>query len=86
MLDIENTVFSLVFENDKLTCESPIEVPYCFFLFVFCLFVCFFFFDFFFCGSEVDLVIRLLPVLQCMPRKGIQAKEENHQSFRIQTG
>ena len=37
----------------------------------------------FFCGREVDLVIRgLLPVLQCMPRKGKQANEENHESFQ----
>lgn len=28
MPDIEDTVFSVVFVNDKLTCESPIEVPY----------------------------------------------------------
>ena len=28
IFDIEDTVFSLVIVNDKLTCESPIEVPY----------------------------------------------------------
>ena len=28
MLDIEDAVFNLVFVNDKLTCESPIDVPH----------------------------------------------------------
>ena len=40
--DIEDTVFSLVFVNYKLTCESPIEVPY---YVVFADPMCFFFLE-----------------------------------------
>ena len=45
LLGIKDAVFSLVFVNDELDCESPIEVPY-YVAFADPLFLC---------GSEVDL-------------------------------
>lgn len=52
MLDIDDTVFSLVFVNDKLTCESPIQIPY------YVAFADPLVFFFFLWKSEVELGIR----------------------------
>ena len=75
MLDIDDTVFSLVFVNDKLTCESPIEVPY---YVAFADPLCFF------CGSEVELVIRedFYPLCSECQEKGCKPHKKITRAFR----
>lgn len=74
MSEIEDSVFKLVFVNDKLTCAAPMEVPY---YATFTDPLCFF------CGNEDDLQIQdgYYPLCNRCHEEGYSPKKKITRAF-----
>ena len=72
--DDATSIFSVVFVNDKLTCQDPIEAPY---YITFSDPLCFY------CGSEVDLqtLNDTYPLCQMCKDGGKEARKKNTRAF-----